>query len=417
MSRLAILGGTPIRDVLPEYMKWPTGGCLEREALLRKLYSGNWTSLGEENTNFAKRYADYCQVKHALPVINGTVSIELIFRALEIGYGDEVVVPPYTFTASVHSIVMAGATPVFADIDPTTFTIDPESVVEKITSKTKAILVVHLGGRPADMDTLKALAQNHGVVIIEDAAHAHGSEWRGQRCGSIGKAGSFSFQASKNISCGEGGAITTNDTHLYERLWSMHNNGRPYNEKGYSHTILGTDARLAEWQCAILSARMERIDKDIETRMNAAKRLNDALRQVSYLEPLATDDRVTRNAYHLFPFRYHAEALDGLPRSVFLNALNAENVCVASDGYSMPIYRMKMLYTKDYQRMTGKIFLDPSKELPNNELIASKEGCWLTHSSLLGENQDTDRIIDALNRIGKQAYDLKLAFSKEDNVK
>jgi len=413
MSKLAILGGAPIRAERPEYMRWPKAVPAAREALLRTLRSGVWGTLGAENERFAQRYAAYCQTRHALPVLNGTVSLELIFRALDIGWGDEVIVSPYTFSASVHSIALAGAMPVFADTDPETFTLSPASVEERVTPRTKAILGVHLGGRPFDVDAIAAIAEKHGLILIEDAAHAHGSEWRGRRCGSLGRAGSFSFQASKNLSCGEGGAITTNDTALYEKLWSMHHNGRAFAGQGYDHPLLGTDARLAEWQCALLCAQMERLDGDIERRMRAAERLDEAFSRIPFLSPCRRDERITRNSLHLYPFRYHAEKLGGLPRKAFLRALNAENVCLADEGYCEPIYRMKMLYTEDFGRMTGRVFTDPSADLPGNELLATREGCWLQHTSLLGGDEDTDRIVEAIERVAGQAEELKRAFAKE----
>ena len=413
MSKLAILGGTPILERHPEYMNWPRGDEATREALLRTLRSGVWGTLGKENERFANKYAAYCQTKHCLPVLNGTVSLELIFRALGIGWGDEVIVSPYTFSASVHSIVLAGAAPVFADTDPETFTLSPASVEERVTPRTRAILGVHLGGRPFDVDAISAIAEKHGLILIEDAAHAHGSEWRSHRCGSLGRAGSFSFQASKNLSCGEGGAITTNDTALYQRLWSMHHNGRDFEGQGYDHPLLGTDARLAEWQCAVLAAQMERLDGDIERRMRSAELLDRELAKLPFISVCRKDERITRNSLHLYPFRYHAERLGGLPREIFLKALNAEHVCRADSGYSEPIYRMKMLYTEDYSRMTGRTFADPAGDLPGNELLASSQGCWLQHTSLLGSDEDTLRVVEAFARVGEQAEELRRAFGQE----
>lgn len=413
MSNLAITGGNPIRAQRPGYFSWPVSGPKEREGLLRALKSGIWGPLGSENADFSQRYAAYCGVKRALPVLNGTVSLELIFRALGIGYGDEIIVSPYTFSASVHAIVLAGARPVFADIDPNTYTICPQSASDHITDRTKAILCVHLGGRPVDMDALSQVATKHQVLLIEDAAHAHGSQWRDSRIGSLGIAGSFSFQASKNLSCGEGGAITTNDTALYEKLWSIHHNGRSYGDSGYNHPVLGTNARLAEWQCSLLLAGMERLDKDIETRMHAAKRLDKALSALPYIELLRRDERITRNAYHLYVFRYKPEVL-GISRELFIRALDAENVCIPSTGYSQPIYDMKMLYTDDFNRLTGCIFQNPKDELPHNQRAAHQEGCWLYHSSLLGADEDTDKIIEAFERIG-QAADALRTLSKKEN--
>ena len=190
MSKLALLGGTPVLAKHPDHFSWPRAVESARESLKRTLNSGIWGTLGPENERFAAKYAAYCHTKHCLPVLNGTISLELIFRALDIGWGDEVIVSPYTFSASVHSIVLAGAMPVFADTDPETFTLLPSSVEERITPRTKAVLGVHLGGRPFDFDQIDTITRKHGLILIEDAAHAHGSEWRSRRCGSLGRAGS-----------------------------------------------------------------------------------------------------------------------------------------------------------------------------------------------------------------------------------
>ena len=404
MSKLAILGGVPINAERPAHMKWPVGGPKEREAILRVLNSGIWGTLGPESKAFAEEYAQYCRVKHALPVLNGTVSLELALRALNIGYGDDVIVPPYTFTASVTSIAMTGAMPVFADIEPDTFNISAESCERALTPGTRAVIGVHLGGRPFDADALKAFADKHGLFLIEDAAHAHGSEWRGRRTGSLGTAGSFSFQASKNLSCGEGGCVTTDDTALYEKLWSLHHNGRSFLDGSYDHPYLGTDARLAEWQCAILRARMGRVDADISKRMENAEYLEGQLARFPFFLPMKKDGRVTRNALHLMPFRYIKAGLNGLPREVFLTALKAENVCVVDSGYSTPVYDLEFLRTGAFKKATGRAFSPPAAEdMVNNERAARAEGCWMYHSVLLGEKRDMDKIAEAFGRIAAQA--------------
>lgn len=413
MDKLAILGGTPINQDYPAYMAWPVAGPLEREAIMNTLHSGKWGTLGPSSIEFGKKYAEYCQAKHALPVLNGTVSIEMILRGLGIGYGDEVILPPYTFSATAHAIVNAGATPVFADTDPETFTIDPASIEAAITSRTAAIIGVHLGGRPFDFDAVKAIADKHGLPIIEDAAHAHGSEWCGRRCGSLGRAGSFSFQNSKNLNSGEGGAITTNDTALYEKVWSIHHNGRGFGSTGCDYNCLSTDARISEWQAAILLARMQRIDKDIDVRQKNADRLSKALASMPFIKLLKEDSRITRNSLHLFCFRYNAEALDGLSREIFVKAIAAEKVASIASGYCEPIYDMGILYSDDYKKMTGSTFVNPKAHLPGNELIAHKEGCWIYHSSLLGNDADTDKLIEAFGRVAAQAGELKKTFSTE----
>jgi dTDP-4-amino-4,6-dideoxygalactose transaminase len=299
---------------------------------------------------------------------------------------------------------MTGAMPVFADIEPDTFTISVESCERILTPRTRAIIGVHLGGRPFDADALKAFADKHDLFLLEDAAHAHGSEWRGRRTGSLGTAGSFSFQASKNLSCGEGGCVTTNDTALYKKLWSLHHNGRHFSDGSYDHPYLGTDARLAEWQCAILRARMGRIDGDINKRMDNAEYLDNQLAQFPFFLPMKKDERITRNALHVAPFRYMKAGLNGLSREIFLMALKAENVCIVDNGYSTPVYDLEFLKTDTFKKAVGRAFSPPAAEDKlNNERAAHVEGCWMYHSVFLGEKQDMNKIVEAFGRIAAQA--------------
>ena len=405
MNKPVILGGTPIFEKMPAYTAWPRGGKAEKAAILRTLHSGKWGAEGEESENFSSAYAKYCHAAYALPVLNGTVSLELIFRALGIGYGDEVILPPYTFCASAHAVILSGAYPVFADIDPDTFTLSPASVENCITPRTKAILAVHLGGRPCDMDALGDIAKKHGLYLIEDAAHAHGSEWRGKRAGSLGTAGSFSFQASKNISCGEGGAITTDDPLLFEKLRQF-SGAKTADE---SFVFPATQALLPQWQCALLLARMQRLDADIEKRMENAAYLDRELGKLPFYLPLKQDERITRNSLHLYCFRYLPEGISGLSRGQFLKALRAEMSYQVGSGYSSPLYQMDLFQSPDFAKLTGKTFSNPAHALPGNELIARTEGCWMTHSTLLGPRSDMDKIVEIFARIAAYADDIKKA--------
>jgi len=177
---------------------------------------------------------------------------------------------------------------------------------------------------------------------------------------------------------------------------------------------LGTNARLAEWQCAILLGQMKNLDACAEARTRAAARLDDALGKMPFISVMGKDERITRNSYHLYCFRYHAEALGNLPRSVFVRAVQAENVAAISEGYCQPIYDMEILYSDDFKRMTGCTFENPKRQLPNNETIAYKEGCWIYQSSLLGTDDDTDKIIQAFEKVAANAEELKHTFAQKD---
>jgi len=407
MGFLAINGGAPVKENIGSYAKWPVGNEKIAESAIDVLNSGIWGTLGPKCAEFAEKYAKYTQSGYCLPVLNGTVSLELILRALEIGRGDEVIVPPYTFSATISAVIITGAMPVFADIDPDTYTISPESAEKFVTSKTKAIIGVHLGGNVFDVDKITAVAKKHGLYIIEDAAHAHGSEWSGKRVGSLGDAGAFSFQETKNLPSGEGGAVTTSSRDLYERLWSVHNNGRAFGEHGYFHPVLGTNARMGEWQAAMLLGGLERLDNDIIRRTENAEYLDKEFKAFPFLEPMKKNINETRNSCHLYVFKYKKDGLDDIPRGIFMDALNAENVCIASAGYSSPIYETDMMYNGEFKKITGRKFTNPKDHMPNNETAAYFEGMWIYHSYLLGEKSDMDKILEAMEKIYRHRDELK----------
>ncbi|NLC44902.1 MAG: DegT/DnrJ/EryC1/StrS family aminotransferase, partial [Clostridiales bacterium] len=306
MSKLAIRGGKPlIEKSIPS---WPQSSTEELKRLKKVLESEKWGLLGPQVTEFTNRYGIYCDAKYAVATSNGTISLELILRSLNIGRGDEVIIPSYTFVATASAVTFVGATPIFADTDESTYNIDPKSIEEHITTNTKAIIAVHVGGRPCDLDQLLKISKKQGLYLIEDAAQAHGSEWKGTRVGAIGDVGSFSFQASKNLSCGEGGAVVTNNEEIYHNVWSIHHCGREFgNDSNYNHPILGTDARMSEWQAAILNEQMNRLEIDTEKRMANAKYLTQRLQELDFIETLYDDPRITRNSYHLYIFKYKKE--------------------------------------------------------------------------------------------------------------
>ena len=401
MSRLAINGGNPLRT--KSFPSWPQYDGKEVEALKKVLYSGVWGTLGSEADRFCEKFAGYQNARYGVAVTNGTVSLEVILRALGIGPGDEVIVPPYTFNATASAVLFVGAAPVFADIDINTFDIDANKIEEVITPRTKAIIPVHIGGRACDMDAIKDVAQRHNLFVVEDAAHAHGSEWKGKRVGAIGNAGSFSFQASKNLTAGEGGFIMTNDYGIYEKCWSIHHCGRSReNTVWYDHPRVGTNARMTEWQAAILNVQIERLDAQIEKRMENAEYLNSRLSEFDFIKILKPDERVTRNSYHLFVFRYLSEKCKELSREKFLDALKAEGI-PCSAGY-VPLYKQTMLVSAEAVRLIGRRAYDTMK-LENAE-IAGREGVWLGQMLLLGDKKDMDDIAAAIEKIYENVNEL-----------
>jgi len=399
--KLAIEGGPPVRtDPFPT---WPVWGEVEERQLLEVLHSGVWSSTARPSPKlaaFQEAFAQYQQARHALGVFNGTVALETTLQAAGIGYGDEVIVPPYTFIATATACLSVGAVPVFADIDPETYNIDPKRIEEAISPRTRAIIPVHIGGCPADMDGVLKVAEEHDLIVIEDACQAHGAAWRGHRVGTIGDLGCFSFQASKNINSGEGGAVVTDDDELAVRAWSVHNCGRIPEGAWYQHEVLGSNFRMTEWQAAILLAQLERAEELSARREANASYLAQCLSEIPGIRPQARDERVTEHAYHLFIFRYDSEAFGGLPRERFLTALRAEGIPVAP-GYT-PLYKagaIRQGITRLRRFIEGREVEYEEPDCPVTERACTTEGAWFTQTMLLGSERDMDDIAEAILKI------------------
>nr|HQH71347.1 DegT/DnrJ/EryC1/StrS family aminotransferase [bacterium] len=264
MAHLAIRGGTPVRT--EPFHPWPVYDDRDKQALIRELEAGQWGIGSPSIDAFEKRFAEFCQARYAVACTNGTDAITIALQALGVGAGDEVIIPPYTFMATAVAVLMANAIPVFADIDPGTYNIDPRSAAEKITPRTKAIIPVHIAGNPADMDGVLALAKKHNLRVLEDAAQAHGAAWKGRRVGALGDCGTFSFQSSKNLACGEGGATVTDSEELAEKLRSFTNCGRVRHGLWYEHHEVAGNHRLGGFQAALLLVGLERVEEQMKRR-------------------------------------------------------------------------------------------------------------------------------------------------------
>ncbi|MDW8033580.1 MAG: DegT/DnrJ/EryC1/StrS family aminotransferase [Nitrososphaerota archaeon] len=408
MVKLALKGGKPIRD--KPFPKWPVFDEKEFDALKMVLESGAWGIGGQYVRQFEEKFAKYQHTKYGVAVSSGTTAIEIALRACGIGCGDEVITTPYTFMATVTSIFYVNAIPVFVDIESDTYNIDPRKIEEAISDKTKAILPVHIGGRPANMDEITRIAEKHNLNVIEDACQAWGSEWKSRRVGSFGNFGCFSFQSSKNITSGEGGIIVTNDHELYVKAWSLHNCGRLPEKAWYEHYLPGTNYRMTEFQAAILLVQLERLDEHTKRRDKNAEYLNNKLQKIDGLKPLKKDDRITRNSWHLYIFRYDPEAFEGLSKADFASAARAEGIPV-SVGYSKPLYKEPYLeyFKKCPLSCTyyGKKINYSDLKLSNVEKACYEEGLWLPQNVLLGSKEDMDDIIAAFEKIKNNIDELK----------
>ena len=408
-STPALLGGIPVRRA--PFSSWPIADAREENALLRVLRSGRWNR-GDNVAAFESAYASLTGAKHCLATANGTSALITSLSALGIGPGDEVIVPPYTFVATINAVLLLRALPVFVDSDIDTFQIDARKVERAITGNTKAILPVHLGGAAADLDTILEVGRRRRITVVEDACQAHLAEWRGRKVGTYGKTGCFSFQASKNLNSGEGGAILTEDDELIEKCYRVHNNGRGRQNTGddFSYRNIGANLRLTEFQAALLTAQMTRLEDQARTRDVNAAHLTKLLNQIPGITPARMYEGCTRNAYHLYMFRYDAARFAGLPRAAFLKALAAEGI-PAQAGYT-PLNKQPFLEdafsAPGFQTIYSKARLDrwrAQNECPENDRLCT-EAVWLVQTMLLGPRQDMEDIAEAVRKVQATASQL-----------
>jgi dTDP-4-amino-4,6-dideoxygalactose transaminase len=401
MANLAVLGGIP---VVPQGLKvrWPEFPDEGREAILQVLERGAWCRLGipeeqSEVAQFEREWADYHDARYCVAVGNGTVALMVAFWTLDIRRGEEVIVPAVTFSATADAVVLCGGVPVFVDIDPETYQIDPDAMEAAITERTKAICVVHYAGYPCDLDRIKAIAERRGLPVVEDCAHAQGTEWRNRKVGAHINCGCFSFQQSKSLTAGEGGAVITDDPDLAERIWALHNCGRPKGVGRYEHHLIGGNFRLSEWQGAILRAQLRRLPEQTERRMANAQWLTEQLGQIGGLEPLKPDDRITQRGYYFFVLRYRPEAFGDVHREVFLKALAAEGI-PAFAGYGVPVYRQPS-YTESgvAHRVTP---------CPNAERVCRDEQITLSNHLLLDKN-NLSAVVEAVSKLKANLDELR----------
>jgi dTDP-4-amino-4,6-dideoxygalactose transaminase len=403
-AKLAVQGGTPVRA--KRWPAWPIWDPAAEERILTILRSGNWfRGQGRTVTEFEGKYAELLGAKRCTCTVNGTNALLTAMHALDVGVGDEVIVSPYTFIATYNVVIGSAALPVFADTDPETFQIDPDKIEERITERTRAIMPVHILGIPADMDRINAIAKKHNLVVIEDACQAWLAQYRGKCCGTLGDLGCFSFQNSKHLPCGEGGAVVGNDDEVMDRIHSFHNCGRPYGSvKGATgYPIVGTNRRLTEFQAAILLNQMQRLETDTQRRWENGQYLTSKIKDIPGILPCKLYEGTTRAVYHLYPFRYKKEHFNNAPRAKFMAALSAEGI-PCSGGYG-PQYRDELiedaLTSKNFTRSFPKARLDKyRKELhfPGNDQLC-QEAVWLGQNMLLTEKSDMDDIANAIRKI------------------
>lgn len=395
-SKLALHDGSPVRGPEKSWPEWPIFDDTERSALLEVLESRQWW-YGDRVRQFEADFAALQGAQYCVSCTSGTTAAEICLQALGIGPDDEVIIPPFTFIATATSVLRNGATPVFVDVDET-WNIDPSQIEAAITPRTKAIMPVHFGGLIADMDAINEIAQKHNLKVVEDACHAWGGKWKGEGTGTLGDCGVFSFQASKNVTAGEGGAIVTNDEDLAKLCRSITHSGRVEGAEWYKHYHVGTNARITEFAAAMLSAQLKRVPEQQALRNRNAAILDEALSSIEGLTPQPSDDRITDRARHIYCLRFNPD-LFGCSRGQFIKAAAAEGLPMGA-GYPLPVYRQPTF-------MSDTTSVDYSKvSCPQCEDLCERSATWFRHSILLAAEQDMQDIITIIEKVKSHAASL-----------
>jgi dTDP-4-amino-4,6-dideoxygalactose transaminase len=429
MEELAIFGGEPVRK--SPWPPWPVHDEKEKRLLMEVLNSGNWWrhSYGqgveliedEEHPSstvaqFQRAFANAHDCKYGICASNGTVTIEIALRAAGIKPGDEVIVPAYTYVATATAPLMIGAIPIFVDIDPDTYNIDVRRIEGAISEHTRAIIPVHFGGQPCEMDEINELAAKYNLIVIEDAAHAHGASYRGRKCGSLSEMGSFSFQLSKNMTAGEGGIITTNNADYMELCETLVWAGRKPGQPWYRHYILASNARMTEFQGAILMAQLTRLEEQIEKRESNGILLDQLLQDIEGVDPLVRLKTTARHSYHIYMFRFHPNTFSGIDKFRFVQALQAEGIDNAFAGYTTPLYDNPMFIEKSF--MGGPWPVDAweygrkidyrqfAEMCPVCERACASEAVWIPQTMLLADEQAAHDIATAIKKVQVHAKQL-----------
>ncbi|MBZ5602768.1 MAG: DegT/DnrJ/EryC1/StrS family aminotransferase [Acidobacteriia bacterium] len=397
MSDLAILGGKPVRT--RPFAPWPQylpADAARMQAVIESRHWGGYPMPSRYAREFADRFAQLHGAKYGLCVANGTIALIAALQAAGIKFGDEVIVPAYTWDGTATAILFAGAVPVFADVDPDTYCLTAATAEKCITPRTRAILPVHLAMRFADMDGLTALATKHDLRIVEDCAHAHGGCYRGRGAGSIGDLGCFSLQESKLMTAGEGGIVITSDLRAFEHLQSQVNCGRASMTDQFEQRVLGLNYRMTDLQAALLIGQLD-MWPDLQARRDAAaKRLSAGLASIRGVRPLPEQAEITRSAIYCYVFQYRPERA-GVSRDLIAAALEAEGIPCDGRFYE-PVYRSDLFYATPEN--CPQLRTDYSGvHCPVSERAAYDEALWLPQFLLIGETSDVDDMLAAVEKV------------------
>ncbi len=428
MAKLAIKGGKALRTA--RYPKWPVIDKRDEEAVVQVVRSGNWWMYSYGTDEFAetvegtsrveqaeKVFADMHHAKYAYATASGSACLEIACRAIGLQPGDEVITTPYTFIATSSCVLNAMAIPVYVDIEPDTYNINPDLIEDAITDRTKAIIPVHFGGNIAKMDRINAIAKKHGLMVIEDAAHAHGASLKDGRCaGTLGDIAIFSLQQSKVLTCGEGGMITTNNDELGEMSWSLRHYGRTKTGKWYEHFHLGWHYRMSELQGALLLSQLDKLPGQNQIRRENVKILRKEFDSIVGIEPIIQNPDIDNDVYYVLCLRYDPEQWDGISRDTVVEALIAEGIPVFA-GYSFPLYENPLFQNIDFDGPNSPYHIGRNKPTPDfrqyrqmcpvTERACHKESIWLTLDMLMGTEEDTRDIVRGFAKVYENRGELK----------
>ena len=409
MATLAINGGTAVRTA--PYPPWPETNddayVAAVEAVVRSGEWGGFPEPGVHATAFETAFAAYQGAAHGILMVNGTITMEVACKALGIGWGDEVIVPALTFSATAYAPMAAGALPVFVDVTPDTWTIDPEQVEAAITERTRAIIPVHLGHQMADMDRIMDIARRNGLSVIEDCAHAHGQRWQDEGAGCIGDFGSFSHQSSKILTSGEGGSLLTNDETLARRAHSIVDCGRAKDPDEKEFTF-GANYRLSELNAAILEVAIERFPAQQEARAVTGKRFEELVAGIPGITVMPADDRITRWSFYNYLLKMDPAAFAGRRNEIVCAAMEAEGIQAEVQYPPMNHYE---LFQPSLSRLPVAVEyaaqLDPTRmSFPVAEAAGLRESIYFMETTFRDGEQGIRDAADALAKIQANAEEL-----------
>jgi dTDP-4-amino-4,6-dideoxygalactose transaminase len=402
-AKPALLGGTPVHQ--GGWVRWPQWREAWEPELLKVWRSGRWfRGSAEHVAEFEQGYAKLLGAKRCLATASGTTALIVSLRVMDVDAGDEVIVSPYTFIASYNAILTSKALPVFADTDPATLTMDPASVESRITERTRAIMPVHIFGMPCDMDPINAIARKHKLAVIEDACQAWLAEYKGRKCGTVGDLGCFSFQESKHIPSGEGGAVSSMSEELVDKCDSFHNCGRAVGtNKGSGCFTRGDNYRMTQAQAVILMQQFDKLVQETEIRRANADYLSANLGKIPGITPVRLPEN-SRAVWHLYPFRYDAAQFNGLSRDSFARAMGAEGV-PCGGVYHEQYYDGLLdeaIASRGFKRLWGaerlKAYRASFQELKGNKQVCETTVA-VTQNMLLGDRRSIDDIIEATRKV------------------